>query len=58
MNGAFHKPLRIAFTKKSPVGTPVSEDDKYSAVEKIAKRRTEEGHIVAGEQENDVDGSS
>ena len=54
MNGAFHKPLRIAFTTKSPVGTPVSEDAQL-AVEKIVKWLEKEGHIVE-EQENDVDG--
>jgi len=48
------KPLRIAYTTKSPVGTPVSEDAKQ-AVEKTVKWLEEQGHHVE-EKENGVDG--
>ena len=50
----FKKPLKIAFTTKSPVGTPVSEDAKL-AVEKTVKWLEKEGHIVE-EKDNAVDG--
>ncbi len=50
----FKKPLKIAFTTKSPVGTPVSEDAKL-AVEKTVKWLEKEGHIVE-EKDNGVDG--
>ena len=54
MHEAFHRPLKIAFTTKSPVDTPVSEEARL-AVMKIVKWLEKEGHIVE-EQENDVDG--
>ncbi|MBS4179401.1 amidase [Lederbergia citrea] len=54
MNEPFKKRLKIAFTTKSPVDTPVSEEAKL-AVEKIVRWLEKEGHIVE-EQENDVDG--
>ena len=50
----FKKPLKFAFTTKSPVGTPVSEDAKI-AVEKTVKWLEKEGHIVE-EKDNGVDG--
>ena len=50
----FKQPLKIAFTTKSPVGTPVSEDAKL-AVEKTVKWLEKEGHIVE-EKDNGVDG--
>ncbi|WP_163970929.1 amidase [Oceanobacillus halotolerans] len=54
MERVFQKPLTIAYTVNSPVGTPVSKDAKL-AVEKIVKWLEKEGHHVV-EQENDVDG--
>ena len=54
MNEAFKQPLKIAFTTKSPVGTPVSEEAQL-AVQKIVKWLEKEGHIVE-ERENGVDG--
>lgn len=54
MKRDFNKPLRIAYTTTSPVGTPVSEDAKV-AVEKTVKWLEEQGHHVE-EQENGVDG--
>lgn len=54
MNEPFQKPLKIAFTTKSPVGTPVSNEAQL-AVEKTVKWLEKEGHIVE-EQENGVDG--
>ncbi|MBS4209392.1 amidase [Bacillus sp. FJAT-50079] len=50
----FKKQLRIAFTTKSPVDTPVSEEAK-GAVEKVVRWLEQEGHIVE-EQANDVNG--
>src|SRR5690625_364507 len=54
MKRDFNKPLRIAYTTTSPVGTPVSEDAK-AAVEKTVKWLEEQGHHVE-EQDNGVDG--
>ncbi|RDW20176.1 amidase [Oceanobacillus arenosus] len=54
MKEDFAKPLRIAFTTKSPVGTPVSENAK-EAVMKTVKWLEREGHIVE-EKDNPVDG--
>lgn len=54
LTGEFEKPLRIGFTKKSPVDTPVSEDAKL-AVERTAKWLESQGHIVE-EVDNQVDG--
>lgn len=54
MQGNFEKPLRIAYTTKSPVGTPVSED-AVEAVEKMVKWLEEHGHHVE-ERDNGVDG--
>lgn len=48
------KPLHIAFSVKSPVGTPVSADAKM-AVEKTVKWLEQQGHYVE-EKENDVNG--
>ncbi|MFC0302254.1 amidase [Virgibacillus soli] len=45
---------RIAFTKKSPVGTPVSAE-AVKAVEKTVKWLEQQGHIVE-EKEPEVDG--
>ncbi|QUW20499.1 amidase [Sporosarcina sp. Marseille-Q4063] len=50
----FNKPLKIAFTTKSPVGTPVSEEARL-AVEKTVKWLEKDGHIVE-ERDNGVDG--
>lgn len=54
MKEEFTKPLKIAFTTKSPVGTPVSEEAKI-AVEKVAKWLEGQGHRVE-EVDNGVDG--
>ena len=54
MKRDFNQPLRIAYTTKSPVGTPVSQDAK-TAVNKTVKWLEEQGHHVE-ERENDVDG--
>ncbi|UJL47215.1 amidase [Virgibacillus sp. NKC19-16] len=54
MQHPFEKSLRIAYSTKSPVGTPVSEDAKL-AVEKTGKWLESQGHVVE-EKENDVDG--
>lgn len=54
MKHSFKKPLRIAFTTESPVGTPVSEEAEQ-AVHKTVKWLEEQGHHVE-EQKNDVDG--
>lgn len=54
MKEDFQRPLRIAFSTKSPVGTTVSEDAKM-AVEKIVKWLESHGHIVE-EKEHEVDG--
>lgn len=50
----FKKPLRIAFSTKSPVGTPVSEEAKL-AVLKTVKWLEQEGHHIE-EKENGVNG--
>src|SRR5699024_2763929 len=50
----FNRPLRIAYTTKSPVGTAVSEDAKQ-AVEKTVKWLEDQGHHVE-EKDHDVDG--
>ncbi|WP_339217081.1 amidase [Ornithinibacillus sp. FSL M8-0202] len=54
MKKPFDKPLRIAFSTKSPVGTPVSEDAK-NAVRNIVTWLEGEGHYVE-ERDNGVDG--
>lgn len=54
MKKPFTKPLKIAFSTTSPVGTPVTEDAKQ-AVEKTVKWLESQGHIVE-EKENGVDG--
>lgn len=54
MKKPFGKSLRIAYTTKSPVGTPVSEDAKR-AVMQVVSWLEQEGHHVE-EKENDVDG--
>ncbi|GGA75816.1 amidase [Ornithinibacillus halotolerans] len=54
MKKPFNKPLRIAYTTNSPVGTPVSEDAKKAVINVISWLE-KEGHIVE-EKENDVDG--
>src|SRR5699024_8821850 len=52
----FDRPLRIAFSTKSPVDTPVSED-AIKAVKKITKWLASEGHYVE-EKDNGIDGSA
>src|SRR5699024_60966 len=54
MRKPFARPLKIAFTTESPVGTPVSADARI-AVEKTVKWLEEQGHIVE-EKDNGVDG--
>ncbi|MEN2768103.1 amidase [Ornithinibacillus xuwenensis] len=54
MKKPFERPLRIAFTTKSPVGTPVSED-AIKAVEQVVSWLEEQGHHVE-EKDNGVDG--
>ncbi|WP_174615816.1 amidase [Virgibacillus ihumii] len=54
MKKSFEKPLRVAFSTESPVGTPVSEDAR-AAVEKMARWLERQGHYVE-EQENNVNG--
>lgn len=54
MQLSFDKPLRIAFSNISPVGTPVSSDAQL-AVEKTVKWLEEAGHHVE-EQDNGIDG--
>src|SRR5699024_2041275 len=54
MKRGFNRPLRIAYTTKSPVGTAVSEDAKQ-AVEKTVKWLEDQGHHVE-EKDHDVDG--
>lgn len=54
MKEGFDRPLKIAYSSNSPVGTPVSEDAVH-AVEKMVSWLEEEGHHVE-ERENDVDG--
>ena len=50
----FTKPLKVAFSTASPVGTPVSDDAKQ-AVSKIVKWLESEGYVVE-ERDNGVDG--
>jgi amidase len=50
----FGRTLRVAYTTKSPVGTPVSEDAER-AVMQVVKWLEKEGHHVE-EKENGVDG--
>ncbi|MFD1849611.1 amidase family protein [Oceanobacillus bengalensis] len=54
MREAFKNPLRIAFSTKSPVGTPVSKE-AVDAVRKTVQWLEAEGHHVEEEQ-NNVDG--
>jgi len=54
MQKDFKKPLRIAFSTKSPVDTPVS-GDAVQAVEKVIHWMEKEGHQVE-EIDNGVDG--
>lgn len=54
LKGGQKKPLRVAFTTESPVGTPVSDDAK-NAVMKVVNWLESEGHEV-DERTNDVDG--
>lgn len=54
MEEPFPKLMKIAYTTKSPVGTPVSEEAK-SAVEKTVRWLEKQGHIVE-ERECPVDG--
>lgn len=54
MNRDFPRPLKIAFTVESPVGTPVSEDARL-AVMKTVKWLEQQGHEVE-ERSNGVDG--
>lgn len=52
---SFLKPLKIAFTTKSPVNTPVSEEAKQ-AVENVAKWLEQQGHYVSEVDDNGIDG--
>src|SRR5699024_7830752 len=54
MKRDFNQPLRITYTTKSPVGTPVLQDAK-AAVNKTVKWLEGQGHHIE-ERENDVDG--
>ena len=54
MQHLFEKPLKIAYSTKSPVGTPVSEGAK-TAVAKTVKWLEKQGHIIE-EVDNGVDG--
>lgn len=54
MKKPFDRPLKIAFTTESPVGTPVSEDAK-KAVRQVVMWLEAEGHYVE-EKNNGVDG--
>lgn len=51
---SFGKPLRVAFSTASPVGTPVSSDARL-AVEKTVKWLEDAGHHVE-ERDNGIDG--
>lgn len=51
---SFHKPLKIAYTTTSPVGTPVSEA-AIGAVEKMVEWLESKGHEVE-EHEPNIDG--
>lgn len=55
LNQPFEKPLKIAYTTKSPVGTPVSADAER-AVHRMNAWLESEGHITR-EVDNGVDGS-
>ncbi|MCM3609914.1 amidase [Planococcus sp. MERTA32b] len=50
----FSRPLRIAFSVESPVGTPVSEDARQAVI-KTAKWLEQQGHQVE-ERGNGIDG--
>ncbi|WP_096435125.1 amidase [Alteribacter populi] len=54
MKKRWKKPLRIGFSKNSPVGTPVSEEAKLT-VEKTMKWLEVQGHFIE-EKEPDVNG--
>lgn len=54
MKKDFDRPLKIGYTTKSPVGTPVSEDAQQ-AVGKIVQWLEKNGHTVE-ETDNNVDG--
>ncbi len=54
MKKPFAKPLKIAFTTKSPVGTPVSEDAKKAVMRVVAWLEAEGHHLE--EKDNGVDG--
>ncbi|WP_033541458.1 amidase family protein [Planococcus sp. CAU13] len=54
MERDFARPLKIAFTVESPVGTPVSEDARL-AVMKTIEWLEQQGHEVE-ERGNDIDG--
>lgn len=56
MEKEFSRPLKIAFTIESPVGTPISEEARR-AVLKTAKWLERQGHVVE-EKGNDIDGIS
>lgn len=55
LTDSFSKPLKIAFTTKSPVNTPVSEEAK-KAVLNTVKWLEEQGHHLVEEDDNGVDG--
>lgn len=56
LNQSFSQPLKIAFTTKSPVDTPVSKD-AVIAVERVATWLADQGHHVVEQDDNGVDGN-
>lgn len=54
MKKPFDRPLKVGFTTKSPVGTPVSSD-AVKAVQKVVEWLEAEGHEVE-EADNQIDG--
>ncbi|RLQ90117.1 amidase family protein [Planomicrobium sp. Y74] len=54
MDKEFSRPLRIAFSVESPVGTPISEDARQAVI-KTAKWLEQQGHRVE-EKDNGIDG--
>ena len=55
MEKEFSRPMRIAYTVESPVGTPVSEEARQ-AVLKTVKWLEQQGHVVE-EKGNGIDGT-
>lgn len=54
MEKEFSRPVRIAYTSESPVGTPVTEEARL-AVMKTVKWLDQQGHVVE-EKSNGIDG--